>query len=182
MASEAQVTANSANAQRSTGPSTDTGKARASQNACKHGFTAAELHVPDDQREELEEFQTGVVASINPANDIERNLTKQLVATAWKIQRLQVLEAELLAGDDPLRNEANSKALDRVTRYLTTAERSYHRTMTELRELQTNRWLAKCDEVDPLLPALAPLTNALKIKRARAPHVNAKHFAAHCRT
>ncbi len=40
MASEAQISANRQNAEKSTGPRTDEGKAVASQNAVKHGLFA----------------------------------------------------------------------------------------------------------------------------------------------
>ena len=51
MSSEARQTANAANARLSTGPSTEEGKARSSQNARTHGLTAARLVIaPEDGR------------------------------------------------------------------------------------------------------------------------------------
>ena len=52
--SEARQSANSANASLSTGPRTPEGKARASQNARKHGLTAAQLFIAADDRPEFE--------------------------------------------------------------------------------------------------------------------------------
>ena len=45
MTTEAQRTANVANARKSTGPRTETGKARSAKNAATHGLTARELDV-----------------------------------------------------------------------------------------------------------------------------------------
>ena len=169
MASNAQVSANTANSQQSTGPVTDSGKALSSQNARKHGFTAAELHIPEELREHFEEFQDGLVAIIDPTNDLERNLAKQLVAAAWRIERMRVAEAELIASDpNPFLNPAIIKGLDALQRYIAAAERSYQRALKELRELQTNRFLGRCEDVDPLLPCLTRLASAERIKRARA--------------
>ena len=39
MSTTAQINANQLNAQKSTGPVTDTGRQNSAQNACKHGFT-----------------------------------------------------------------------------------------------------------------------------------------------
>ena len=52
MASEAQIRANQANARKSTGPTTDTGKARVAANARKHGFTGAHVMLTCDEDEE----------------------------------------------------------------------------------------------------------------------------------
>src|SRR6266404_8260539 len=58
MTSEARQIANSANALLSTGPRTDEGKARSSQNARKHGLTSAEIVLAFEDREEFEELQS----------------------------------------------------------------------------------------------------------------------------
>ena len=50
MATQAQIEANRRNAAHSTGPKTDEGKARSSQNAITHGFYAKAFVVRDDER------------------------------------------------------------------------------------------------------------------------------------
>jgi hypothetical protein len=63
--SERQLTANRENAQRSTGPQTDEGKAVSSKNACKSGIFIRHLLRPGEQREkdraELEELVKALV-------------------------------------------------------------------------------------------------------------------------
>ena len=53
MSTEAQIAANRANSQLSTGPITDTGKAASSQNNFRHGFTGAFAILPWEKQEEF---------------------------------------------------------------------------------------------------------------------------------
>ncbi len=57
MASAAQIEANRLNAQKSTGPRTDKGKARARLNALKHGMTARTIMpvLPHEDPKQLED-------------------------------------------------------------------------------------------------------------------------------
>ena len=48
MASEAQIAANRANAQRSTGPRSEEGKARVAQNGLKHGLCSTRVLLPGE--------------------------------------------------------------------------------------------------------------------------------------
>ena len=56
MSTEKQLVANRANAQRSTGPRTEAGKAVSSCNAWKHGLTAARALMPGEDPAEYEDF------------------------------------------------------------------------------------------------------------------------------
>ena len=56
MTSPAQLTDNIANAQLSTGPRTSEGKARSAANGTRHGVTAREFVIREDERAEFAEF------------------------------------------------------------------------------------------------------------------------------
>ena len=70
-ASESQIAANRANAQKSTGPRTAEGKARSSQNAVKHGLTAKEGPVLPG--EDPAEFETFVEALFEDIDTVRRD-------------------------------------------------------------------------------------------------------------
>ena len=53
--SPAQLAANAANAQNSTGPRTSEGKTRSSQNSYKHGLTAREVVIAPGEQEEFDD-------------------------------------------------------------------------------------------------------------------------------
>ena len=58
--SEARNTANLLNAQRSTGPRTEEGKAASSLNSLKHGLTAKTVVLPGEDPAEYHSFSTGM--------------------------------------------------------------------------------------------------------------------------
>jgi hypothetical protein len=138
--SEAKLAANRANAQLSTGPKTPEGKARAAQNALKHGLTSRSLIVLPGQEEEFAALEASLRAEVQPATTLEHLLFDQLLHAAWNLRRIRRLEAELCDGArDPLTDPALEARLNTLARYQARAERSFYRALKELRALATQR-------------------------------------------
>jgi len=149
MATAAQVIANQQNAQSSTGPRTAEGKARASQNALKHGLTSKHLIIREDEQEEFEDLQTSLYVELDPQGAVETVTFHDLVHAAWNLHRLRRMEAEC--------DLADFAAYDRISRYQARTQRAYYKALKELRELQTNRVLRRTDLDDrerEVIPAL----------------------------
>src|SRR5215472_11022691 len=97
MVTPEKAAANAANAQHSTGPTSPEGKARSSQNALKHGLTAAKPVIPPDKQEEYNALQTSLRHECDPQGALEELAFDQLVFAAWKQQVIRHYEAGLLA-------------------------------------------------------------------------------------
>ena len=95
MNSDRQVEANQLNARRSSGPRTLIGKARVSSNALKHGLTGQDIVLPNENPHDYDAFRAGLIESLDPRGDLEGLLADKLVADAWRIRRIPVLEAAL---------------------------------------------------------------------------------------
>jgi len=172
MSSEARQSANADNARLSTGPRTEEGKARSSQNARKHELTAAQLIIAAEDREEFEDFHAQLQTDIRPEGALQQILFDQLVASAWNLRRMRRMEAELTASAqsyrDILDNPELTAKLDRLARHQTRVERSFHRSLRELKSLQTDAAIA------PTLPpvfmqTVPPLASKTQIaKRTQA--------------
>ena len=66
MASEKQLVANRANAKRSTGPKTETGKALSRMNAHKHGLTAETIVFRDEDPKAFDTLRAELEEEYNP--------------------------------------------------------------------------------------------------------------------
>jgi len=127
MSSQRQIAANRLNAQRSTGPRGPAGKAKASVNAMKHGFTARAVVLPDEDPEEFESFRAELLGSLHPKGPLENEHAEIIVVTLWRRRRCPRFEALLYKhGFAKLRV---SQAQELVTRYESTAK---HRALAEL--------------------------------------------------
>ena len=84
MATAAQIEANRRNAQKSTGPKTDGGKARARRNAITHGMTARTIMpvLPQEDPKELEDKTQQAIAAMKPRNPLELDLVCRAVRLA----------------------------------------------------------------------------------------------------
>ncbi len=100
MASVAQIQANRLNAQKSTGPRTDAGKERASQNAFKHGLLAREAVIPGEDPEEFELFRDGMLEDLAPIGAVEEMLAEQVVSLSWRLRRAERLQNAAFAALD----------------------------------------------------------------------------------
>ena len=89
MATAAQIEANRRNAQRSTGPKTDEGKARVRRNAFKHGMTARTIMpvLPQADPKELEDKTQQAITAMKPRNPLELDLVRRAVRLAGEIDR-----------------------------------------------------------------------------------------------
>jgi hypothetical protein len=166
MATIAQITANQANAQHSTGPKTPEGKARVAQNAVRHGLTSTRLVVRKDEHEEFAGFRDALVAELDPQGAVEQVTFDDLLHAAWNLHRFRRIEAEISRGNpDDFTDPDSFAVLDRLSRYQARAQRAYYRAVGELRKLQTNRALrgVKLDEEAAAeVPAIADINNLTK--------------------
>jgi hypothetical protein len=180
MATPARQIANTANAQLSTGPRSEEGKARSSQNARKHGLTAKELVVASEQRVEFEELLAEFEAEIRPQGPIQQTLFDELVGAAWNLRRIRSLEAELYASagaasySELLANDDLQAKLDRLARHKTRIERTFHRSLRELKALQTNVAVALTlpKRITDIIPPLASTIEIAKRTQTLASYRN----------
>jgi hypothetical protein len=157
--SAARQSANAANARLSTGPQTPEGKAQSSQNARKHGLTAQDLVIGPEDREEFNELLAGLQADVAPEGTLQQALFDELVSSAWNLRRIRRMETELCAGAATylalLNNDEIQTKLDRLARHKSRIERTFHRSLKELKALQTSaamRSLIPSDLADSVPP------------------------------
>ena len=96
MATRRQKKANRRNAKRSTGPRTPEGKARSSQNACKHGLFARDTVLPDENPEEFLDLIGTLEQELNAIGGFERRLVCHIADAEWRIRRIVRLESGFL--------------------------------------------------------------------------------------
>jgi len=93
MTSNEQFAANQANSQLSTGPRTEEGKTRSSQNSLKHGVFAKTIVLPGESQEEFDTLLAGLHKDHSPVGETESNLVRGLAEIQWRLNRLRRYEA-----------------------------------------------------------------------------------------
>jgi hypothetical protein len=96
MTSLRQIESNRRNAQKSTGPKTESGKQRASQNAVRHGLTAETVIKLIEDPNDYHAFEMAVTADYDPDSAVERELVLQLASLLWRLRRAISIETGLL--------------------------------------------------------------------------------------
>ena len=142
MASAAQIAANQANAQLSTGPRTEAGKAAVAHNRLTHGLASPGCTIlPGEDAAAFHALQTAYKDEYRPVSPTELFLVDELSHAQWKLLRVARMEASLLSStDDPLietfRNLPTTDALLKLSRYENTIRRNWFRAHAELRTLR----------------------------------------------
>lgn len=183
--SPAQIDANRANAQLSTGPVTPEGKAASSQNARKHGLTAARVILQSDaDREAFFTLESELRDQLQPAGRIEELYFAQILVSSWQIERCDQLHVELAeTGTDPLLDATQSTIVKRIEAYYRRNERSLARAMRQLKELQSERIYRECvlgatPAENPIVPALVPVATVQERTRKQLRCVQQEQDAA----
>src|SRR4051794_36178094 len=158
--SERRLAANRANAQLSTGPRTEAGKAVSSLNAVKTGLCGrAVLLADEEEARAYQEHVERVVAWWAPDNVEEHALVQSLADTQWRLESIPGLESALYAqarlrGEPLLRHSdptvqrllldaqaevAEAKALRNLRLHERRLRRQYEKDKAELNELRNGR-------------------------------------------
>jgi hypothetical protein len=142
MATDAQIAANRANAQASTGPATATGKSNSSRNALSSGLFSKGDFVRPDEQPQYAEFCAAFQEDLAPHGAIEHTLASEIIHAAWRLRRCSAIEATLTPKDDcdPIEDQGyEGQAQAAVDRARAQATRTLHRSIAELRRIQTER-------------------------------------------
>ena len=150
---------NRANSQHSTGPRTIPGKQRASLNALRHGLTAHTIVLPSEDPAAYQRHTQGYFDEYAPNGPTETQLVQTIADTAWRMNRISVLETNVLTmgmlnnatgqpTTDPAATAAlataasiaeQSRALATLSLHEQRLSRQFHRALAELRQLQAAR-------------------------------------------
>ncbi|MBS1984921.1 MAG: hypothetical protein JST16_12195 [Bdellovibrionales bacterium] len=134
MSSQAQIDANRANAQQSTGPVTAEGKAASSQNAAQHGLAGKSFFLLDDEiPEDFERIRLDFHFEHRPATFTEKALVLDMARSFWKILRAQRFQTETIDKDP-----TNVNDVMKWDRYENNARRAFHRALDQLRKLKAD--------------------------------------------
>ena len=93
----AQINRN--NSQHSTGPITFEGKRRSCLNALRHGLTGQTVVMPAEDLEAYQQHIQRFVNEYHPQGATESQLVQSLADAAWRLNRVSVLETNLLTHD-----------------------------------------------------------------------------------
>src|SRR5260370_35128273 len=134
----AQLDANRANAQQSTGPRSEEGKATSSQNASKHNLTGGAASLPSEDPAAYAAHLKPITEEYGPLSPSAEFVVRQIADAMWRLQRLQRMEDELIASSDNPFLDDDDKImirLERLQRYRQMIERSYARFTQEWRKI-----------------------------------------------
>ncbi len=87
MATEAQISANRQNAEKSTGPRTDEGKAVVSKNAVKHGLFVTPMVITGEDQERFDLQREALLGDLRPLGPLETMLAERMIGLSWRLDR-----------------------------------------------------------------------------------------------
>jgi hypothetical protein len=98
MTSAKQIAANRANARKSTGPQSASGKEIAKLNAVKHGGPSPLPVLPEmETRDAWKDHLDGTLASLQPSGHLETVLVERIALILWRMNRVARFEREITA-------------------------------------------------------------------------------------
>ena len=155
MSSQAQVSANQANAQLSSGPKTAEGKAKSSRNALKTGLTGHTVLLPTDDAERYEAHLLSYAERFDPQDDLETELVQSIADCRWRIGRIYSLETALHARGYAELSHLFEGYDEKQRSMLITGEvfLKYNRELRNL-ELQEQRLIRRADREEAVLVAM----------------------------
>jgi len=161
MTSQKQIEANRRNAQKSTGPRSNAGKAFSRLNATKHGILSSAVVADGEEKELFDALLDSLVEQFDPKTPIEWLLVEKIAVLLWRERRLIASESAMmgerreqsgreslvrldyidLTGESVLARHGLLSLNDQllIGRYQTMINNQVFRTIEELRRHQEHR-------------------------------------------
>jgi hypothetical protein len=139
MSTQSQILANRENAQHSTGPTTESGKAASCKNNFRYGLTGNSFTVLDfEDQDEFDHVLCGLRFEHQPSTMTEAILVEKMAQSYWLSKRALYLQDQC-STDAELALEEQQKQLALFLRYQTTHDRAFHRSLNDLLKLRAER-------------------------------------------
>jgi hypothetical protein len=135
--SEAQLAANRANAQLSTGPKSAAGLEVSSRNNFRHGLNQSEgdlILLQSESKEEYSQRRAGFQKEWRPSTQTEQDLVDRLATSQWLRRRAMRLQTQFLAPDGQI---LDPKQFALYNRYATQHERAFNKALSDLMRLRS---------------------------------------------
>jgi hypothetical protein len=182
MSSDKKTEANRLNAQKSTGPRTEEGKKRSSQNARRHGITAQTTVNTEEDRIHHDAFCQAMMTELAPVGVMETFLASSVAEEAWRLHHSRAACNNIVAighfdgtGDRYETNHAEihtaitgatvirdgAKTFELLSLYQQRIQRAFQKYFEQLRQLQAERKAKRAEDLEEArnLSQLAILQN-----------------------
>ena len=143
MSTLAQITANQQNAQHSTGPRTEEGKANSARNRFAHGLCGIFKILNHEREEEFEQLLEAFVDEHQPSTMTASLLVRTLAEAWWLRKRAQTYQdlcLENVGASDP-------EGLPLYLRYQAHHDPVFHRTLNEILKMRATRRKSESQKV-----------------------------------
>jgi hypothetical protein len=169
MASNRQIEANRKNAQHCTGPRTQAGLAKSSQNALKTGLDAKSEVLRFESRPDYEALIAEFDTRYHPTTPEDRSLVDMLIRSEWLLRRYTSIDAAIWEHEFFKSGETSlgatflksQEAFERVGRRINWAQRNFQLALKQLLDIRAKRAAEPEAELDPgvepdIEPEIAP--------------------------
>jgi hypothetical protein len=147
--SNARAEASRRNGAKSRGPKSAEGKARAAQNALKHGMRSLRYVVlPDESAADFHALEEAMVDDLVPVGALQSVLARRVAVAAWRLARADRMEVELFeerrwedagVGMALIRDGNGTRSFETLMRYRGAAMAEFMRSLRTLKALQAEQ-------------------------------------------
>jgi hypothetical protein len=183
MATLKQIEANRLNAQHSTGPRTEAGRAASAQNSRRHGCYASQVVIEGQDQAQFDELQNEFIEEYQPQNLRERNLVEMMAVEWWHLGQCEFMRQSFFSHQRKMipsyhanwaeLSEAERtnlvgeniafyhlKDMSRISELKNRVTRSYHRAAREFDRVRADRLRREAEAQAEAAPEPAALQEA----------------------
>jgi hypothetical protein len=149
-ASKRQLAANRANSKKSSGPRSQAGKEKVSQNAIQHGLTGSFQVLEGENQDWFDNLFTQLIQDEQPVGAAEVELVRTMAEHIWCSRRASRIQESCFWTNRTPEQIANQQVevrvnpeLERFVRYQAAHDRAYQRASKELQERRKQRMKAE---------------------------------------